>query len=178
MTPLKTYSTKFDGFYIQLNALDLNSNTDKARNLQILEDLLQKYQKYLVVCTQTNAVDYQFFKMNKINLGEVFKFFYMDYTKLIDALSRANCVLNAFVRASDLLEVNLKNLEFVYGGGCHVEFAHEYFKLAQVQCNCGQFKRASVNLNKAISIGENFYSNDNNIMKEFHELRTNILTVL
>lgn len=150
-----------------------------------MESLLENYKKYLYTNPRTNQIDIDFFLQNKLVLGEIFKFFYMDYTKLIDGMSRLNCTMKNFLRASDLLEMNITNLEFIYDNGCsvkentsHVEFAHEYFKLAEIQCNCGKFKSALYNMNKAISIGEKFYSKDSKILREFYEIQTNIQRVL
>jgi hypothetical protein len=177
--PLKAYSQKFDQYYIELSSIDLNNN-QSSQSIASVTNLLSKYTNLLFINTKTNQIQTSYFADNQIRLDEMFKFFYMDFTKLVDALSRLCCNANNFPAASDLLEANIKNLEFVYGGETqeHVEFAHEFFKLAEVQCNCGQFRRALANLEKAILIAEKFYSRDNQVLREFYELKSNIKNVL
>ena len=125
--PLKAYSQKFDQYYIELSSIDLNNN-QSSQSIASVTNLLSKYTNLLFIDTKTNQIQTSYFADNQIRLDEMFKFFYMDFTKLVDALSRLCCNANNFPAASDLLEANIKNLEFVYGGETqeHVEFAHEF----------------------------------------------------
>lgn len=125
-------------------------------------------------------------------LIEPFKYWYMDFTKLVDAVSRLHCIMGDFPTAAEILQGNIKNLEFLYGmdGAAnirttgdvalmeHVEFAHEFQKLAEVQSNCGQFKQASISTEKAILIANRFYPKDNQVLRELYELRANIKNVM
>lgn len=125
-------------------------------------------------------------------LIEPFKYWYMDFAKLVDAVSRLHCIMGNFPTAAEILQGNIKNLEFLYGvnGAAdirtagdavlmeHVEFAHEFQKLAEVQSNCGQFKQALISAEKAILIADKFYPEDNQVLRELCELRADIKNVL
>ena len=95
-----------------------------------------------------------------------------------------NCDLLKYEMASELGEKNVQLLKLIYttsdsnGNSNIVEVAHELFKLAEIQCNCKKFRNALVNVNEAISIAENVYSADSKILREFRDLRQNILTIL
>ena len=136
-----------------------------------------------MINTDSRLIDFDTFKSRQIKWDQMFKFFYLDFSKLLDGLVRLNCNCKQFLLASKLMEANVKNLEFIYTYGgvnesSHVELSHELFKLAEIQCNCGQFELAFSNLNRAISIGQNVYTKESTTLREFHDLRDNILKLL
>lgn len=153
----------------------LNSELGKIKSkngIEKLDLMLEEYRKYLLI-------DENFEVDGSLKIDENLKKFYLDFSKIIDLKSRLNCELKQFGIASFLLEKNVKLLEFIYDfGESNIEIAFELFKLAEIQCNCNEFQKALLNVDKAIEIAENVYSKENQAIKEFYELKNNILSVL
>lgn len=179
------YVTIFEKLNYELGQLDLNRSSIEVsrRNFHELSRMLNFYRRYLMINEKLELVN----KCKRINNN--FRFFYLDYSKICDCLARVSCNLKEFEKANDILECNVKLLASIYnmevgdgsalkGTQFSIEFANELFKLAEIQCNCGYWSKALENVSKAISIGENCYSSDNQLISEFYELRKNILNVL
>ena len=182
-TPLAAYNVEFDQCYLMLENTDFNNSKLNEKNMNNLEEALRTAGSYLLINTDSRLIDFDTFKSRQIKWDQMFKFFYLDFSKLLDGLVRLNCNCKQFLFASKLMEANVKNLEFIYTYGgvnesSHVELSHELFKLAEIQCNCGQFELAFSNLNRAISIGQNVYTKESKTLREFHDLRDNILKLL
>jgi len=118
-------------------------------------------------------------RVENIEIDELSRIFYMNFSKLLDMECRHYCNLLDFVKASELGEKNIRILKLIHKNETVVvEIAHELFKLAEIQCNCKLYKKALANVNEAIFIAETLYSPNNKILREFHDLKRNIQSVL
>jgi len=162
-------------FETEFKIIDFNNNQNNENNLNKLKRLLEKFRRHLLI---DETFDFEFKRFNLDQLNDFVKPFYLKYSEQLDLMSRLNCNLRKFDEASRLTEINTKLLEFLYPNGMNVEIAHELFKLAEIQCNCQQFHKALRNIDKAILIAENVYSNESEILSEFRGLKANIVSVL
>jgi SET and MYND domain-containing protein len=159
-------------------------SSEQQAGVDELLSLISEYREHLLIGPEHEIE-------KSVVVHENFKMIYMAYSKLVDCLARAYSDLGQFERSGEVVEKNIKLLAHLYGldsatfvskgketSEASVEIAHELFKLAEIQCNCNSFKKAMVNLNKAIAIAEVFYSKDNRILQDFYGLKKNILSVL
>lgn len=168
---LADYFLKFDNFKTYLNKLDLSNET----SLNLVDKLLKNYKDYLLIDDDFNITINENSKLNS-NISAL----YLTYSNGIDALARQCCNRGNFQKAAGLIQKNVNLLSKIYDKNDKsvVELAHELFKLAEIQCNCNQFKTALNNLNEAIIIAESVYSKDNQILCDFYELKKNIISIL
>jgi len=171
----KTYSDLLNSIETEFKLIDFNNNQNNENNLNKLKRLLENFRRHLLI---DETFDFEFKRFNLDQLNDFVKPFYLKYSEQLDLMSRLNCNLRKFDEASRLTEINTKLLEFLYPNGMNVEIAHELFKLAEIQCNCQQFHKALRNIDKAILIAENVYSNESEILSEFRGLKANIVSVL
>jgi tetratricopeptide (TPR) repeat protein len=184
---LRDYWRIFEILQIEVdNVIALAARNSSRDLVDQLLGLISEFREYLLIGSN-HEVD------KSVKVHENFKMVYMTYSKLVDLLARLCSNLGDFEHSSDLVEKNIKLLAFLYNldtsnytstsekqspDDASVEIAHELFKLAEIQCNCKRFQKAKENLEKAIRIAEVFYSKDNKILKDFYELKQNILSVL
>lgn len=164
------YTSIFDQLNARLN-----------RRGESLDELERAYRRYLFIDERLELT------LPERRINECAKLFYLDFTRVIDFKARLKCNAGEFVRASDLLEANIRLLAIVYDlesgspngrNEYSIEFANELFKLAEIQCNCGRLEQALVNVNKAISITGKIYSKENKLLVELCQLRDNIKSVI
>ena len=174
---LKDYTKFFDEVDSKLEQLDFSSNHKSIRNLSTIIQYMVKFKDYLLI---SDKDEIEIKSSEQIN--EYFKIFYMNYSKLLDMASRMNCNLKSFETACEMTTKNIKLLELIYkhqnSNENVVEIAHELFKLAEIQCNCLKFREALYNVDRAIALAKNVYSERNHVMDDFIDLRNNIISVL
>lgn len=164
VTPIQQYIEQFEIANFRLNKL---GPEDYNKSVQLVNNY-----KILLFINDLNEIDFK----SLDSLEDNFKIFYLDFSKLLDFLSRILCELFKFKEAANLCDKSIKILEYIYGSN-NVEVAHELFKLSEIQCNCQDFKSALINLNKAITIAEKLYSKDSKVLNEFNQLKNNILSI-
>jgi hypothetical protein len=174
---LKDYTRFFDQVDIDLEKLDFSSNHKSVRNLEIISRYIEKFKNYLLI-NENNEIEL----ISNEQINEYFKIFYLNYSKLLDMAARMNCNLKLFEKASEITSKNIRLLELIYkhknSNENVVEIAHELFKLAEIQCNCFKFREALYNIDRAIELAKNIYSERNHVMDDFIDLRNNIISIL
>lgn len=160
--PIEEYVEFFNKIFYRLNLLP---PSDFSKILQLANEY-----KSILFINKSNELELN------LELDDNFKIFYLEYSKILDRLSRVNCDLGNFVQGAYFCEKSIKILEAIYGSNC-IEIANESFKLAEIQCNFQDFDAALSNVNKSIAIAQKLYSKENKLLHEFKELKKNILNI-
>ena len=184
--PLQTYKSEFARIEALLGRMDLGASERLVNeaNFKAIEELLACQNK-LIISVNDDSLKEKSRDFSKL-LNSYSRPLYLTLSRTLDALSRVSCNLARFELADELTEQSIRLLELVYGCGNdggdhqveHIEVAHELFKLAEIQCNCRRFQKALASVRRAISIARRLYSDENKILREFHELETNILAII
>ena len=144
----------------------------QQQQLAKLDALVCAYERHLMLSNR---------KLEQQQVDDLFAMYYVNYSKTLDAMARINCELKRFDTAARLTEANVRILRSVYKMSSSVpsvEVAHELFKLAEIQCNCGLFVDALASVDEAIHIARLVYAASNDALAQFHQLRTDILSIL
>lgn len=183
------YAALFDKLNFIIGRLDVN-NGNREVNRRQLADMgrwVNEYRGYLT------ALDDKYEIIEGSMINHAFRLFYVDFSKLLDSLARLHCNLGEFERASELTEKNIALLESMYSSKeskegtraengqkqqFDIEIANEWFKLAEIQCNCEKWSRALASVNRAIEIADKLISKDNHLLDEFRSLKQNILSII